>query len=82
MTILSYIRHTITTVLNGSDVIYFNDYLTDIPKQITFDNLKTQIGIQNFNNGILYGGTSVEEDTNIYNGGINGVSKNSYIING
>ena len=82
MTILSYIRHTITTVLNGSDVIYFNDYLTDIPKQITFDNLKTQIGIENFNNGILYGGASTDEDTNIYNGGINGVSKNSCTING
>ena len=40
----------------------------------------TSIPIYN-NNSILYGGTSIDEDANIYNGGINGVSKNSNTIN-
>lgn len=82
-TILSHIRHKIVTTLNNLDVIYFEDYLTNIPKKITLENFKNEIGNINYNNGILYGGTSVDEDTNIYNGGINGVSKNTNtIING
>lgn len=82
-TILSHIRHKIVTTLNSLDVIYFEDYLTNIPKKITLENFKNEIGNFSYNNGILYGGTSVDEDTNIYNGGINGVSKNTNtIING
>lgn len=82
-TILSHIRHKIVTTLNNLDTIYFEDYLTNIPKKITLENFKNEIGNVSYNNGILYGGTSVDEDTNIYNGGINGVSKNTNtIING
>lgn len=59
---------------SDNDILYY-----DLSSNLWKSKQLTSIPIYN-NNSILYGGSSIDEDTNIYNGGINGVSKNTNII--
>lgn len=59
---------------SDNDILYY-----DLSSNLWRSKQLTSVPIYN-NNSILYGGSSIDEDTSIYNGGINGVSKNTNII--
>lgn len=70
----SFIRFKEVTTALDSDSLFLQPIDSDIPKKILVTNLSDE------DNGVLFGGTSADEDVYSLTGGV-GASINSYIYN-
>jgi hypothetical protein len=79
-----YVRSKVVTTLDSTDSLYLDDASSDVPKKITLENF--MLGLESpyvSSNTILNGGeNNIDEDVPMLMGGLNGVSKNSIVING
>jgi hypothetical protein len=74
----SFIRFKEVTTALDSDSLFLQPIDSDIPKKVSLSNFTTYLGDED--NGILFGGTSADEDVYKIIGGI-GASINSDIYN-
>lgn len=73
-----FVRSKTATTVEDTDALYFSVAGTDVPNKVVFENVRAAVFANE--NGILDGGTGVDEDVYQLIGGINGVSKNSNVI--
>ena len=74
----SFIRFKEVTTALDSDSLFLQPIDSDIPKKVSLSNFTTYLGDED--NGILFGGTSADEDVYKIIGGV-GSSINSDIYN-
>lgn len=74
----SFIRYREVTTALDSDSLFLQPIDSDIPKKVSLSNFTTYLGDED--NGILFGGTSADEDVYKIIGGV-GASINSDIYN-
>ena len=74
----SFIRFKEVTTALDSDSLFLQPIDSDIPKKVSLSNFTTYLGDED--NGILFGGTSADEDVYKIIGGV-GTSINSDIYN-
>ena len=74
----SFIRFKEVTTALDSDSLFLQPIDSDIPKKVSLSNFTTYLGDED--NGILFGGTSADEDVYKIIGGV-GASINSDIYN-
>jgi hypothetical protein len=74
----SFIRFKEVTTALDSDSLFLQPIDSDIPKKVSLSNFTTYLGDED--NGILFGGTSTDEDVYKITGGV-GTSINSDIYN-
>jgi hypothetical protein len=74
----SFIRFKEVTTALDSDSLFLQPIDSDIPKKVSLSNFTTYLGDED--NGILFGGTSADEDVYKITGGV-GASINSDIYN-